>query len=224
MKRHLVLNEKGIALMNYGLITPEDRARLDEYVKRLTETPIETHNRNVQFAYWINLYNALTVQVVLDHYPVDSIRDIRISPGLFAIGPWDKALITVDGEMLTLNDIEHRILRPIWGDPRLHYVLNCASVGCPNLGSAAYSANTIEEQLDAAARRYVNSERGVRLASGEISVSKIYDWFVDDFGGSDQAVLEHIAFYADPDLKRQLSSIGRISGQHYDWALNDASL
>ena len=223
LKRHLVLNDEGVALITYGLVTPVERGRLDEYILRLTKTPIEAFSRDVQLAYWINLYNALTVQVVLDHHPVEGIRDIKISPGIFGIGPWDKPLITIGGDALTLNDIEHRILRPIWGDPRLHYVLNCASVGCPNLGSAVYSADTIEEQLDAAARRYVNSERGVRLANGKLSVSKIYDWFIDDFGGTEQTVLMHIAIYADPDLKRQLASIGQISGQHYDWALNDAS-
>ena len=86
-----------------------------------------------QRAFWINLYHALTVRVILSHYPVSGIREIDISPGLFARGPWDRKLIPVEGVELTLNDIEHRILRPIWRDPRVHYALNCASLGCPDL-------------------------------------------------------------------------------------------
>ncbi len=220
LERYLSQDEQGVALVDYGAVTSADRDALGDYIQRLSNIEIGAHNKDVQLAYWVNVYNALTVQVVLDKYPVASIRDIKISPGLFALGPWDKALITIDGEPITLNDIEHRILRPIWRDPRLHYVLNCASIGCPNLGSAAYSAGAVEDQLDAAARAYVNSDRGVWVENGQISVSRIYDWFVEDFGGTEQAVLEHLSVYARPDLRGRLSSIGRISGQHYDWSLN----
>ena len=222
LEKYLSQDEKGVALVDYGAVTSADRTALDNYIQRLSDIQIAAHNRGVQLAYWINIYNALSVQVVLDNYPVESIRDIKISPGLFDLGPWGKALVTIDGEPLTLNDIEHRILRPIWRDPRLHYVLNCASIGCPNLGGSAYSAGGIEADLDTAARDYVNSDRGVRVVDGQISVSKIYDWFVEDFGGTEQAVLEHLSIYAGPELDAQLASIGGISGQHYDWALNGA--
>ncbi len=222
LEKYVSQNEKGVALVDYGAVTSADRVPLDNYIRRLSNIQISAHNRDVQLAYWINIYNTLTVQLVLDNFPVASIRDIKISPGLFDRGPWDKALVTIDGERLTLNDIEHRILRPIWRDPRLHYVLNCASIGCPNLGGTAYSADQIEEQLDTAARDYVNSDRGVSVVDGQISVSKIYDWFVEDFGGTEQGVLEHLSIYAGPELDAQLVSIGGISGQHYDWALNGA--
>jgi hypothetical protein len=218
--KYVARNEKGVALVDYSKVTAADLALLDSYILRLSKTPIAKHNKKAQLAYWINLYNALTVRLVLSHFPVASIRDIRISPGLLSFGPWDKILMTIDGEMLTLNDIEHRILRPIWRDPRIHYVVNCASIGCPNLGSIAYSADAIEEQLDTAAREYINSEHGVSLVDGKISVSKIYNWFMDDFGGSEQAVMKHLAVYAGPELKDWLSSIGRIRAQHYDWSLN----
>ena len=98
-------------------------AALNAYVENLSRMPINDFNRAEQKAFWINLYNALTVKVVLAAYPVKSIRDIAISPGLFARGPWGKKLIEIDGETVSLNDIEHRILRPIWRDPRLHYAL-----------------------------------------------------------------------------------------------------
>ena len=104
-------------------------------------------SRDEQLAYWINLYNALTVKVILDHYPVKSILDIDISPGWFSIGPWGKKLVAVEGVEISLDDIEHRILRPIWRDPRIHYALNCAAVGCPNLLREAFTGATAEVLL-----------------------------------------------------------------------------
>src|SRR5262249_41077384 len=131
LQKYLVVGE--INRLRYASVTAEDRQHLGSYVDGLGSLPISRYDRREQLAYWINLYNALTVRLVLDHYPVHSIRDIDISPGFLASGPWDKDLIAVEGERLSLNDIEHRILRPIWNDARLHYVLNCAALGCPNL-------------------------------------------------------------------------------------------
>jgi hypothetical protein len=160
---------------------------------------------------------------VLDHYPVESIRDIDISPGLFATGPWDKKLISIEGENLTLNDIEHRIMRPIWRDPRIHYVVNCASIGCPNLRDRAYSGTEIDTALDRAATAYVNDPRGVSVVDGKVSVSKIYDWFIEDFGGSEGMVLRHLQRYAAPELAARLEAIGKLSDVHYDWSINLAA-
>ena len=135
---------EGINVVHYGGVTPDDRRHLDAFLVSVSEIPVTKLRRTEQLAYWINLYNALTVRVILDHYPVVSIRDIDISPGLFSDGPWDKTLITVEGEELTLNDIEHRILRPIWRDPRIHYAVNCASIGCPNLQAHAFTGSDID--------------------------------------------------------------------------------
>ena len=148
-------------------------------------TPVSSLNRGEQLAYWINFYNALTVQVILDHYPTDSILDIKISPGFFSIGPWDKKLVTVEGEELSLNDMEHRILRPIWRDPRIHYGVNCASIGCPNLLTTAYTADNVDGLLTENAVAYVNHPRGASLQNGALTVSSIYDWFEEDFGGNE---------------------------------------
>ncbi|MEE8270937.1 MAG: DUF547 domain-containing protein, partial [Alphaproteobacteria bacterium] len=133
LARYVSGHPDGINRVAYGSVTAADRAALDRYLDALSATPIARFNRDQQFAFWVNLYNALTVRVVLDHYPVDSIRDIDISSGLFADGPWGRDLIEVDGTALTLDDIEHRILRPLWRDPRIHYAVSCASLGCPNL-------------------------------------------------------------------------------------------
>ncbi len=174
-------------------------------------------------AYWINLYNALTVRVVLDHYPVASILDIDISPGLFSNGPWGKKLIVVEGENLSLNDIEHRILRPIWKDARIHYVVNCASIGCPNLALRAYAAERLEEMLGAAARGYVNHPRGVAFDDGRVIGSKLYDWYKADFGSNDAGVIGHLRQFANPALLSRLASATRIDNHRYNWALNDTA-
>lgn len=222
LKAYVNANPSGVNLFDYGAVTPEDRAGLEAVIARLAALPVSSYARPQQLAYWINLYNALTVQVVLDHYPVASIRDIDISPGFFSDGPWDKALIEVEGTALTLNDIEHRILRPIWRDPRIHYAVNCASIGCPNLSTEAYLGASIEEQLDAAARSYINDPRGVSIDDGKVTVSKIYDWFYEDFGRTPMSLLEHLARYAEPDLAMKLRDIGEIHDTEYDWTLNRA--
>ena len=121
----------GVNTLRYGEVTAADRQKLAAYIHGLITTRVSRFARATQMAYWINLYNALTVKVVLDHYPVATILDIDISPGLFSNGPWGKKLVTIEGEQLSLDDIVHRILRPIWKDPRIHYVVNCASIGCP---------------------------------------------------------------------------------------------
>jgi len=183
-------------------------------------------------AYWINLYNALTVQIVLTHYPVDSIRDIDIAPdvisGWFSDGPWGAKLLTVEEEQMSLDDIEHRILRPIWQDNRIHYAINCASLGCPNLAPVAYTSTNLEQLLDQGAREYINHPRGVLFKHGKLSVSSIYLWFSEDFGGDQAGILQHLRRYASGPLADTLrvyhgglTSLGHTRiHHHYDWRLN----
>ena len=223
LSRHVRTSDQGVNLVDYHGFSTGDRTMLADYITILSGVPISQFNRDQQLAYWVNLYNALTVRVVLDHYPVESIRDIDISPGLFATGPWDKKLISIEGENLTLNDIEHRIMRPIWRDPRIHYVVNCASIGCPNLRDRVYSGTEIDTALDRAATAYVNDPRGVSVVDGKVSVSKIYDWFIEDFGGSEGMVLRHLQRYAAPELAARLEAIGKLSDVHYDWSINLAA-
>jgi hypothetical protein len=224
LERYVGAADSGLTVVSYGAVTPEDGNALAGFIAAMAALPISRYAPREQLTYWVNLYNALTVDVVLEHYPVASIRDIDISPGLFADGPWDQPLIVVEDEPLTLNDIEHRILRPIWRDPRLHYVVNCAAVGCPNLGAAAYRAATMEQSLEAAARRYVNDPRGVAIRDGRVVVSSIYDWFIEDFGGDEAGVLAHLRRYAAPALAAQLAAIGKLHDSAYDWRLNDPAV
>ena len=222
LARYLKSGPDGINRVAYGAVTPSDRQALDKDLAGLAALPIRRYARPQQMAYWINLYNALTVETVLAHYPVDSIRDISISPGLFSRGPWDRKVVTVEGQALSLNDIEHRILRPIWRDPRIHYAVNCASLGCPNLAPTAYEANGLDKMLDAAARAYVNHPRGAAVSGGKLTVSSIYRWYEVDFGGSEAGVIEHLKRHAEPPLAQALRGVTGIADDRYDWRLNDA--
>ncbi|MCP4992473.1 MAG: DUF547 domain-containing protein [Gammaproteobacteria bacterium] len=220
LKRHLKASVDGINRFDYKGLKRESQPVLDSYLQQLAETPVSNLNSREQQAYWINLYNALTVAVVAEAYPVESIRDIDISPGFFSDGPWGKPLINVEGIAVTLNDIEHRILRPIWGDNRFHYALNCASLGCPSLAVNVYRASQLEAMLEEGARTYINSQRGVDWSGGELEVSSIYAWFLDDFGGDDTGVLAHLKRYAEPGLKKRLANVESIESHKYDWRTN----
>lgn len=211
----------GIARFDYGGVTAGDSQALADYLDRLQRVPVSTLARPEQLAFWLNAYNALTVQIILQHYPVRSIRDIDISPGLFADGPWGRKLLTVEGQAVSLDDIEHRILRPIWQSPLIHYGVNCASLGCPDLPARAFTRHTAIAGLEAAARAFINHPRGVALTVEGLTVSSIYSWFAEDFGGQDQAVIAHLLGFAEPALAARLAGISMISGHDYDWSLND---
>ena len=220
LARYVRPHPDGVNRVAYGAVTAEDRTALTHYLERLSETCVPCLRRPEQLALWINLYNALTLDLVLAHYPVDSIRDIR--PSFLSFGPWGKPLARVEGVDVTLDDIEHRILRPLWKDPRIHYAVNCASISCPNLIPEAFTAENTEALLDAAARAYVNHPRGVRIDGEDLVVSSIYDWFEVDFGGSEEEVIRHLRRYSEPPLGARLRRFDSIDADEYDWALNDA--
>ncbi len=223
LARHLITDADGVNRFAYGDVTEDDSRTLDRYLQQLADTAISSHNRPTQMAYWINLYNALTVRVILDHYPTASIRDIDISPGLFSDGPWGKKLLTIEGEKVALDDIEHQILRPIWKDPRIHYAVNCASIGCPNLQPVPFEPDMLDRQLDEAAIEFVNHQRAVDIVGNNVIVSSIYSWFRDDFGKSDSDVLAHLKAYLSPERAMKLESYTSIHDDVYDWRLNDPS-
>lgn len=219
--KYVVAGPAGVDLFRYGDVTPADRATLKAYIARLGATQVTALPKDEQFVVWANLYNAVTIDVVLGAYPVRSIKAIALG-GIFS-GPWKKQLVTVEGEALALDDIEHGILRPLWQDARVHYAVNCASIGCPNLGSAALSAEGLDAELDRRARAYVNSSRGARLQDGAIVASRIYDWFQEDFGGNERGVLAHLSRHAEPGLADAIRSGATIRSYAYDWSLNDAT-
>ncbi len=220
--RYVSQDAQGVNRVDYGQVTQSDRARLDAYLAELQTVIPGRLTRDQQLAYWINLYNALTVDLILENYPVASIRDIN--DGAFSFGPWDRPLAQVGGQTLTLNDIEHRIIRPTFKEPRIHYALNCAAVGCPNLMDRAWQANTLERDFAAAEAAYVNDPRGVRFDDrNRLILSKIYIWFREDFGPNEKAVVASLEPAAQPPLRSRLQDAPRVSAYDYDWALNDAA-
>lgn len=216
----------GLTRVDYRSWKAHGRPGLEGYLGSLRQVDIAGLERAEQAAFWINLYNAETVLLVLDAYPLQSIKDIDLGGSLlsaFTGGPWTKKVVRVGGVDLSLDDIEHEILRPLFKDPRLHYAVNCASIGCPNLAGKAYRGASLEAQLDAGARAYVNSGRGLSIAGGRLVASRIYQWFAEDFGGSEPAVIAHLRRYAQGDTAKALTDGARIAGYAYDWNLNDAS-
>lgn len=211
----------GIARVAYGAAGPGQRSALEGAIAAMQAVPVSTLNRAEQFAFWANLYNAVTLRVVLSRYPVRSIRDIDISPGLFARGPWDARLVEVEGQALTLNDIEHRILRPVWRDPRVHYAVNCASLGCPDLRAEAWTGEGLGAQLDRAAAAFIGHPRGVSVTAEGLVLSSLYNWFAEDFGGA-AGVRTHLLAYAPPALATAIRAAPDRVSYRYDWALNDA--
>ena len=208
----------GVNLVNYGGVSGADKQALKSYIATLEAAQPTTLSRDAAMAYWINLYNAKTVDLILDNYPVQSITKIG---GLFSFGPWDEKVVTVDGRSLSLNDIEHGILRPIWNDPRIHYAVNCASIGCPDLATQPFTAGNLAGMLDAAARDYVNHPRGAEVQGGRLVVSSIFEWYKVDFGNSDAGVIAHLRQYANEPLASALGSVSSISDDRYDWNLNE---
>ncbi len=213
----------GVHLFDYGGLqaSPGDRSRLRGYLSHLESIDPRRYSRDEQMAYWINFYNALTVEVVVSEYPVDSIRNIH--QGIVPLsGPWGDVRAAVAGQGLTLDNIEHDILRALWRDPRIHYAVNCASLGCPNLLPTVFRAETLEPMLEAAARGYINHPRGVDVRGPTSAVaSSIYDWFQEDFGGTEAGVRDHLLRYAEPDLASRLAAFEGSFDYEYDWALND---
>ena len=214
---YLTLTPDNRTVFDYAGVSDAHKKTLKDYIARLEATDPTKLSRDEAFAFWANVYNAVTIDVVLDNFPVKSIMSIRsgITPG-----PWRRKLISIGGEKLSLNHVEHQILREYFGDNRVHYAVNCASYGCPNLATKAFTAENLEEMLNAGARDYINHDRGVRVENGKIIASSIYKWFKEDFGDNDAGVLEHARKFADPELKAALDGATKVDKFDYDWSLN----
>jgi hypothetical protein len=223
LNRYLIVGEGSTAinLFNYQGVTNADKGILKQYLTQLQSINPLQHTKAQQQAYWINLYNALTVQLILDNYPVKSIT--KLGERFFSFGPWDDDAAVINDKTLSLNDIEHKILRPIWQDPRIHYAVNCASYGCPNLSVTAFTASNTEQLLTAGAYAYVNHPRGVTVKGEDLEVSSIYKWYAEDFGDNEKTLIEHFKRYANPELKQALLLFQQSPGDidyEYDWRLN----
>lgn len=226
--------------VDYGSLK-DSRGGLDQVVTSFAAQAAEAERswpREQRMAFWINAYNALTLRVIVDHYPIrsgwftlaprNSIRQID--------GVWTTVTWLVAGRRVTLDDIEHRILRPQFEDARVHFAVNCASISCPPLAGAPYLAATLDAQLDEAARAYLSSREGLRVKGDTFLVSSLFKWYGDDFiadyaslitgsrSARERAILGAIVrFGPSSAAARARSGPPRIEYLDYDWSLNDAS-
>jgi hypothetical protein len=203
-------------VVNYSGFKREE-TKLDEYLQVIERTDSRGRSRGEQLAFYINAYNAWTIKLILSKYPgISSIKEL----GSFFSGPWKKRICRIDGQLLSLDDIEHGIIRPRFGDPRIHFAVNCASQSCPPLLSQPYRGDAIDVQLDGAARAFINNSKWNRLDGSILYVSKIFDWYRDDFK---DGVVSFFLKYADGSLKKDLTAgKGRTEVRYleYDWSLN----
>lgn len=221
----------------------KDRDGVDQFVldlSKVSESEYDGWTRNQQLAYWINAYNGWFLKIVVDHYPIkrsgliglgfppNSVQQIN--------GIWDNIKVVFAGRMVSLNYIEHRVLRPIFQEPRIHFAIVCASVGCPVLRSEPFVPDKLEEQLDLATRNFILSPAKVRLEKDRrrISISKIFDWFHDDFAAfadedwrqnyseSRAGSLSFISrYFSDSDAAFLKQNKVAVDFLDYDWSLND---
>ncbi len=215
---YVVASPDGVTRFDYGALkaSTADRAALDAYLAQFAQADLSAPTPE-NFASWANIYNAVTVRYIVERYPVRSIRDG------FIIGPWKQVRVQAGGRTISLDEIEHQIMRKTWPGPDVHYAVNCASYSCPNLLAKAWEAGTLEADLAAAARDYVNHPRGVTVGRRGLVVSEIYKWFEEDFGGSKAGVIEHLLAHAEPGLADQIRANPRIARYQYDWSLNDTA-
>ena len=169
-----------------------------------------------QLAYWINAYNAFTVKLIADNYPVESIEDLHPTLNIPLLNTvWHKKFFKIGGRASSLDEIEHKILRKKFNEPRIHFAINCASYSCPPLRNEAYTAGELNKQLDEQAKAFINNPAHNKLSPEKASLSKIFSWFKGDFT-KDGSLTDYINRYANTKLKPN----AEISHLEYDWRLN----
>ena len=198
-----------------GFKAEEDR--LDQYLRLLERVNPDLLDRDEAYAFYINVYNAWTVRLILTRWPdVRSIKDL----GSVFQSPWKKKIVRLFSTVTTLDQVEHGILRPRFQDARVHFAVNCASKSCPPLRSEPYVGARLNEQLDEAASNFINDQSRNGIKGSVLFLSKIFDWYQDDFGD----LVPFLLKYADDDFKRNLKGAGtdiKIKYLPYDWSLND---
>ena len=199
------VSEEGI--VNYKK-WKSDKHPIKAYIKALEDQPPKKYwSKNEILSYWINAYNALTVLLILENYPIESIKKIQ--------NPWNRKVFFVNGISYSLGEIEHNILRKI-GEPRIHFAINCASISCPKLSNIAYKPNDLERQLEASTRNFFNDESKNVFFQNQVKLSKIFLWYNKDFG-TKKSLVKFINLYSP----RKISEKTRFKYLKYNWLLND---
>lgn len=196
-----------------------DSTKFNEYLGILSAANPKADNwsRDEQMAFWINAYNAFTVKLIIDNYPVSSIKDIKKGIA-FVNSVWDIQFIKIGGDTYDLNNIEHKILRSKFKDARIHAAINCASYSCPVLRDEAYTAEKLDKQLTDAIRKFVNDPSRNKVSAKKAEISEIFKWFRKDFTRDAGSIRGFLNKYAD----KKLDANGKISHLEYNWNLNES--
>jgi Protein of unknown function, DUF547 len=211
---------------DYAALKARDAATVQALRQQLGKVNVAALDRNAQLAHWINVYNVNTVATILEHYPVQSIRDISTDP-VIRLNVFKKARVPVGGAMLSLNDVENEKIREGFKDPRIHFAINCAAKSCPPIRTEAFTGARLEAQLDDQTRAFLNGPLGARFKrDGDtliITTTKIMDWFGDDFdrwGGGKAAFIRK---YVPADKQQLIDQARKVKFEYddYDWSLND---
>ena len=214
LKRYV--NPEG--LVNYkGII--KDKAEFQKYLDMLSHTPPqESWSKNDQEAYWINVYNAFTVKLIIDYYPVKSIKDIGPKPQIVFINtPWQKKFFYIGKEHFKLDRIEHQILRKEFSEPRIHFAIVCASMSCAKLRREAYEGDRLDEQLKNQAIDFLTDRKKNKITSEKAELSSYFTWFKSDFEKNGQTVIGFINQYSPVKMKKDAN----ITFLDYNWSLNE---
>lgn len=195
----------------------KDREKLKQYLDLLSQSnPSDKWSEKERMAFWINAYNAFTVELILRHYPIESIKDIGSKIKIpFVSTAWDIKFITISGKDYDLNNIEHSVLRKQFNDPRIHFAINCASYSCPKLRNEAFTADKLEAQLQDQARDFINDKRKNIITANKLELSQIFNWYKGDFTKKTN-LIAYIQQYTDV----KISPKAEINYMEYNWSLN----
>ena len=199
-------------IVNYkGFI--KDKASLEKYLEILQLNPPSSnwYDHDIK-AYWINAYNAFTIQLIIDNYPVESIMDLKFGN----TSAWDYKWIKIGNETITLNQIEHNRLLNVFKDPRIHFAVNCASFSCPILSNEAYKGAELEKQLNRATINFINDKKRNEIQVNSIKISQLFEWYKKDFI-KEGSVIDYLNKYS----KTKIASDATISYLNYNWKLNN---
>ncbi len=192
-----------------------DSLKLNAYLYSLSkQPPTSDWSREEKLAFWINAYNAFTVKLIVDNYPVSSIKDIK--KGIpFVNSVWDIKFFEIGGDKMDLNQIEHSILRKEFNEPRIHFSIVCASISCPKLRNEAFEAQQLEQQLQEQASDFINDSTKNKIGKDELQLSSIFDWFEKDFA-KETTLKEYVQKYA----KHEFEATSKVKYMDYNWNLN----
>ncbi len=201
-------NNVKLTLVDYQVL--KENGKLEAAYRQLSSFPVKNLSNKEELAFYINTYNILALKMVIDHWPLDGIKDV----GNLLSPVWGKPAGSIDGKTVSLDDIENKILRPM-GEPRIHFAIVCASVSCPDLRNTPYTASKLNAQLDEQVQKFLaNTDKGLRISKDSIQTSRIFDWFRKDFkpaGGVEAFIRRYRADLPELPLKNDIN---------YDWDVN----